>query len=127
MAKGIRSKVKRANRTRLRKEIFLPNIKKRQETLHKQLVADLKSKGGNSIQNLRSKLMPVRGKAVDDKMDAEGVGSDDEDEDEEEEQVLDGLGENVDRKALVEEAQNVGKKRGSKPRINPNKELVWFK
>ena len=128
MAKGLRSKCKRANRAHFRKTLTNPIIKKRAELISKAIKEGLEDKEGvSTINALRSTFQVASsGAAVavaenDMIVDEEGV------EDEEEEEVeVEEVGETFkSSKTLSKEA--FLKKRGSKPRINPGKELVWFK
>ena len=77
MGKSIRSKVKRANRTQLRKDFSDPIVKLRQDKIAKKMAEDLKERNGGSILGLRSAL--TGGKKEDDM---------DEDAEEDEEDVL---------------------------------------
>jgi Ran GTPase-activating protein (RanGAP) involved in mRNA processing and transport len=128
MAKGLRSKCKRANRAHFRKTLTNPIIKKRAELISKAIKEGLEDKEGvSTINALRSTFQVASsGAAVavaenDMIVDEEEV----EDEEEEEEEVEE-VGETFkSSKTLSKEA--FLKKRGSKPRINPGKELVWFK
>lgn len=134
MAKGIRSKSKRANRTFLRKTLFKPQIEKRQKELHKKLITDLKSRKGNSIALLKKKLstssnicsalqQPVGKNEADVENDEKMSQESNKMETDDPEETKSSSSEGNEKKIKV---INV-KKKGSKPRINPNKELVWFK
>ncbi len=110
MAKSLRSKSKRHNRTQLRKEICLPRIVKTQEIIAKKIQEDLAQKSGTSILKLKA-VFQGRGagaKATPAPLAAKEVV--------EEEKVV---------APIVAEAQPKAKK-GSKPRHNPTKTLVWF-
>ena len=132
MAKGLRSKCKRANRAHFRKTLTNPIIKKRAELISKAIKEGLEDKEGvSTINALRSTFQVASSGAAiavavavaenDMIVDEEEV----EDEEEEEEEVEE-VGETFkSSKTLSKEA--FLKKRGSKPRINPGKELVWFK
>jgi hypothetical protein len=102
MAKGLRSKVKRANRTSLRERLTLPIQKKRQEEISKKIEEDLALVKGNTMTNLRNKLSGFKHEVK-----------------------------IVELPKLKEEfnpeSTKTTKKKGSKPRNNPGKELVWFK
>ena len=130
MAKGLRSKCKRANRAHFRKTLTNPIIKKRAELISQAIKEGLEDKEGvSTINALRSTFQiassgAAAAAAAENDMvvdEEEGV----EEEEEEEEEVVE-VGETFkSSKTLSKEA--FLKKRGSKPRINPGKELVWFK
>jgi CO dehydrogenase/acetyl-CoA synthase beta subunit len=127
MAKGLRSKCKRANRAHFRKTLTNPIIKKRAELISKAIKEGLEDKEGvSTINALRSTIQVASsGAAAVAENDMIVDEEEAEDEEEEEEEVED-VGETFkSSKTLSKEA--FLKKRGSKPRINPGKELVWFK
>jgi|Transcript_18509 ribosomal protein L12E/L44/L45/RPP1/RPP2 len=120
MAKGLRSKGKRANRAQLRKVLVDPIIKKRVETLHTTLKDKLKEsrEGISNFDSLKSAFQAASSGG-------DGVAGDmaiEEEEEEEEEEE----GEEFKSKRTIAKEEFI-KKRGSKARINPGKELVWFK
>ena len=128
MAKGLRSKCKRANRAHFRKTLTNPIIKKRAELISQAIKEGLEDKEGvSTINALRSTFQIASSGAAaaeNDMVVDEEEGVEEEDEEEEEEVVE--VGETFkSSKTLSKEA--FLKKRGSKPRINPGKELVWFK
>lgn len=133
MAKGLRSKCKRANRTELRKAVSIPIIKKQQERVATKLQDGLKQKNkSTTILSLR-KVLVARNKnagkgggvslanglaqamAGKEEQDAGDDGMDEEEEGEE--------GQPSNKQKAKEEFV---KRKGSKPRNNPGKELVWF-
>lgn len=75
MAKSLRSKIKRANRTQLRKVYAEPLIKKRQVNISKKLHKDIEVKKGGSLASLAAAI----------KKQEDGMDDEDEDDDEEEE------------------------------------------
>lgn len=111
MAKGLRSKSMRKNRTRLRETIMIPAIKLRQEKIAKAIEEDLKQKSGNSISLLKKSL-------VKDGLKSTSSIDSSVDKDTEEEMSLE-----YDQVDAVETEK---KRKGSKPRRNPNKVLSWF-
>lgn len=107
MAKGLRSKAKRANRAALRAQITIPMQIQRQETIAKSikdgLVESAKSK---SISTLRSAFNGAKGRVA----------------------KVAPVAEVAAKPVVVESKLEAPKKRtGSKPRLNVNKELTWFK
>jgi len=58
MAKGLRSKKKRANRALIRKELVEPLVAKAQQEMSKRLATDLKTQGASAsaLQKLKSAL-----------------------------------------------------------------------
>jgi hypothetical protein len=121
MAKGLRSKSMRKNRSFLRKTVMDPIIEKRQEALQEKLQKTLASKDPTTLLSLKN-ILPTsstiqkknqEGEADQDEMD------DDEDEEEEEAPV-------VQKKS---KKQNPYKKDKSNKETKPKqkKELVWFK
>ena len=130
MAKGLRSKCKRANRAHFRKTLTNPIIKKRAELISQAIKEGLEDKEGvSTINALRSTFQiassGTAAAAGNDMVVDEEEGAEEEEEEEEEEEVVE-VGETFkSSKTLSKEA--FLKKRGSKPRINPGKELVWFK
>ena len=131
MAKGLRSKCKRANRAHFRKTLTNPIIKKRAELISQAIKEGLEDKEGvSTINALRSTFQVASSGAAaavsENSMIVDDEEGDEEEEEEEEEVVEEEVGETFkSSKTLSKEA--FLKKRGSKPRINPGKELVWFK
>mmetsp|Transcript_25655 Transcript_25655/g.43022 ORF Transcript_25655/g.43022 Transcript_25655/m.43022 type:complete len:91 (+) Transcript_25655:544-816(+) len=80
MAKGIRSKTKRANRTLIRKTVSGPIIRKRQEEMSKALQKQIASRKLSSISKLKQ-LLPVEETEL-----KNAKGNDEDDEDDEDEQ-----------------------------------------
>lgn len=125
MAKGLRSKDKRANRSKLRNEITIPAMKIRQEIIAKRLSDDLKESSGKSITHLKKVLS--NNKASESKTSKTSSSSNTVEDD----IKTKGVGENKAKlhkysKIILPTAATTIKKRGSKARNNPNKELVWF-
>jgi Protein of unknown function (DUF2423) len=120
MAKGMRSKCKRANRAQIRKTLTAPLIKKRAETISRKIKEGLENKDGvNTINALKGAFQLAGSSAAtaDENMLVEA-----DEEEEEEEEVEEEFKSN--RTLAKEEFM---KKRGSKARVNPGKQLVWFK
>lgn len=124
MAKGIRSKSKRANRSLIRKTLTEPITRKRQELIAESIRRDLAEKGGDSIKSLASLLPGAKAEKGDT------------DEMEQEEELEDGGVEAQQGGKLAKTGSKQKgfsflrrdlKPKGSKPRNNPGKELVWFK
>lgn len=107
MAKGLRSKSKRKNRTALREAICIPRIKKDQELLSQKLLESFNQKNGETIIGLKSvlSLAPSRVDAAD----------------------LESRMEESDSKPIAPAPEKVKPSKGSKPRVNPGKTLAWFK
>ena len=113
MAKGLRSKSQRKNRTLLRKTLTIPLIEKRQEELAASLKAKLNEQNGSTIAGLKTLLS---------KKSKNGVVSDVKNTDPAVESER-------EKATLPPKTINVHliKNRGMKPKKNPNKPLVWFK
>ena len=108
MAKGLRSKSKRANRAALRAEITIPMQIQRQETIAQKIKDGLNETAkSKSISTLRSALNGSR--AIKIKHTAE-------------EPVA-----KVSSSSKPVDSEAPKKRSGSKPRLNVNKELTWFK
>lgn len=110
MAKGIRSKAKRQNRSFLRATLSEPIAKKRQEEINNSLQKSLDEQNGSTIQGLKSLfpgsslgLKPVTTQPV--AMETE------------EAVVPKKTKKNDDKPKVV---------KGSRARVNPNKPLTWF-
>lgn len=107
MAKGLRSKAKRANRAALREQLTIPMQIQRQENIAKKIKEGLNETAkSKSISTIRSALNGSRAVA------AKKVASEP-------------VSEVASSSKTV--AIEPKKRSGSKPRINPNKELSWFK
>ena len=104
MAKGLRSKVKRANRTALRESLTIPLQVKRQQEISLKIKEDLKKSSGSTIANLKS-LISKPSSNVTDEVEPEM------------EEVI----------QFEDHTPTARKRSGSKPRRNGNKELTWFK
>lgn len=120
MAKGLRSKCKRANRSMIRKTLTDPLMRQRQAEMAEALAKELAEKRGDSIKTLAS-LLP--GNVVKNEVA-------DEMEDDEETEVA--AGGNVPKTGSKQKGfsflrRSSTKAKGSKPRNNPGKEMVWFK
>lgn len=121
MAKGLRSKCKRANRAQLRKTLSDPIIKKRAELISKSIKEGLEKKEGvSTIDALKSAFQAANGAVTS----AEDDMTIEDEEDEEEEEGEEG--EEFKSKRTLAKEEFI-KKRGSKARVNPGKQLVWFK
>ena len=124
MAKGLRSKCKRANRAQLRKTLSDPIIKKRAELISIKIKDGLADKVGVTTFNALKSAFQASGGAVasaEEEMTVEAEGEEEEEEEEEEDEGV----EFKSNRTLAKE--EFIKKRGSKARVNPGKELVWFK
>ena len=64
MAKSLRSKVKRAHRTQLRKVYAEPLIKKKQEKTTKKLHDDIEVKSGGSLASLATAMKKQQDQVV---------------------------------------------------------------
>lgn len=114
MAKGIRSKCKRANRSLIRKTITEPMMRERQDVMAAAIKKDLDEKNGSSLKDTSKSL----GNSV--------VMKDEDDESEEEEEQT--LPHTTDRKKKdFNFLRRNPTTKGSKPRSNPGKKLEWFK
>lgn len=114
MAKGIRSKSKRANRSLIRKTLTEPMMRERQNVMSAAIKKDLEEKNGSSLKTLSKALGNSE------------VMKDDDDESEEEEEIT--LPHTTDRKKEgFSFLRRNPKTKGSKPRNNPGKQLEWFK
>ena len=118
MAKGLRSKVKRANRATLREQLTIPLQKKRQEAIAKKIIDDLNT-STNALNTLRSTLQKDAKKSNTDTTDATDSMVTD--------KVIDAPKEKETKVEIITQERSNRKRTGSKPRNNPNKELVWFK
>lgn len=57
MAKGLRSKAKRTNRSRMREVVVKPIIEKQQEKANKAMAKHIQLQTGESLMSLKSKLI----------------------------------------------------------------------
>ena len=122
MAKGLRSKCKRANRAQIRKTLTNPIIKKRAEAISQSIKDGLVNKEGvSSIDALKSAFQASSSSLPNISEAEESMAVEMEEEEEEEEETGE---EFKSSRTLAKEAFK--KKRGSKARVNPGKELVWF-
>ncbi len=112
MAKGIRSKAKRQNRSALRATLSHPQIKKRQEDLAEALRKDLDEKNGSTIKGLKG-IFPVGGLSTA----SIAVQQATMEVDEENKVELKKKSNKLEKPKVV---------KGSKARINLKKELSWF-
>lgn len=106
MAKSIRSKVKRANRSLHRKAVAKPIILKRQQKLAEELQKKIEEKGGASIVGLKNVLNP---KSIADVVEGEN----------------DVQEEVKEEKKKTRKVKITGLQKSSSS--NTKKELVWFK
>lgn len=122
MAKGLRSKAKRKNRSALRANLSEPINRQRQEKLALELKRDLDSKAGNSIRALKNVLQTER--KLDDKKlnnEVEIVENDGGDEDDN-----DAIG---DDEPTISPQLLIRKLKSSKKMVlkrKSNKPLEWF-
>jgi CO dehydrogenase/acetyl-CoA synthase beta subunit len=117
MAKGIRSKVKRANRSSIRKSVTAPLSTKRQEQMATALQAQIASRTGNSINSLKA-LLSTKGVAAKTGVTMELEGDEEEEEEEDAVQAVSNL---------LTKGFKKPKYAGTKAKVNPGKPLVWFK
>ena len=137
MAKGLRSKCKRAARSELRKVLTIPIIKKQTERVALKLQDGLKQKNkSTSILSLR-KVLVARNKNA-----GKGKGTslanglaqamagkeekDAGDDDDADEMDAEDEGEEGQQSNKQKSKEEFVKRKGSKPRNNPGKEMVWF-
>ena len=118
MAKGLRSKVKSANRATLREQLTIPLQKKRQEAIAKKIKDDLNT-STNALNTLRSTLQKDAKKS--------NINTTDATDSMFTEKVMEAPKEKETKVEIITQEQSNRKRTGSKPRNNPNKELVWFK
>ena len=118
MAKGLRSKSKRANRTQLRKVLVEPIIRLRTEHLSKKLEDTLTSKNCDSLIALTKVFN--RNNKNNDIMD-----EDDEDDNDDNDDVDD---DNKKKEKSIQLKEKLKKIKGSKPKTarNQGKQLEWF-
>jgi hypothetical protein len=132
MAKSIRSKSKRKNRNALRQQISIPAIKIRQASISKKLTDGLAASHGSTLQQLKKTLASNSMTVEEDEVEAEEENEDQNDEDihpdevkaSEVRELPPALNKNSKIKVLLGASH---KRRGSKPRNNPTKQLSWFK
>lgn len=154
MGKSIRSKVKRANRSQLRKEFSDPIVRKRQEAIAKRVAKNIEERNGSSIMGLRSALQGESDqKKNPDEMDDDTDGNNDENTKKEKEEeevdlekpsafkkplVLKGEGLNpfghMSRKekasnpsAVIQRRLKEDRVKNLKPKPQSKKKLEWFK
>ena len=149
MAKGIRSKCMRKNRSHIRKILSEPIIKKRQDKINEKIKNDLNLKNnGLTIQSISKRLINNKSRDDDnnyDKINKDSLtnmmiddddnNEDDNDDNEEDEEDNEEFvkGENIAKiprntgSRLTSITVSKAKYTGSKARLNPNKPLVWFK
>ena len=136
MAKGLRSKCKRAARSELRKVLTIPIIKKQTAAVASKLQDGLKQKNkSTTILSLR-KVLVSRNKAGKGKGAslANGLaqamaGKEDQDAGDEgdaDEMEAEDEGEEGQQSNAQKSKEEFVKRKGSKPRNNPGKEMVWF-
>ena len=121
MAKGIRSKVTRRNRTLLRETISKPIAERRQLELAQELKRSLAEKKGGTIvglKNLLSKGNNEESKTIDNLNDINFTSEPD---------VIPGAYNVTKKKKGISISQKLSLKKGKSPKKNPGKELVWFK
>jgi hypothetical protein len=137
MAKGIRSKCKRAARTELRKALSIPLMKKQTERAAHALTEGLKQKQHqDTLTGLRKVLAaqkPKKGGAAASSSSSSSGAAAAADEEEDDDEEGDEVEMAADTAAAAAPKSNAAaakeafiKRKGSKPRNNPGKELVWF-
>ena len=124
MAKGMRSKCKRANRSLLRKNLTLPIIAKRVEKVSNLIANDLMGKESKSSMLALKKAFQTD-KNVNTTND-EGEEEDEVDITGDYEHEANNIVDQSESKAAKRIKSLCVKRTGSKPRNNPGKQLVWF-
>ena len=121
MAKGLRSKSKRANRTQLRKVLVEPIIRNRTEALSKKIEDNIAAKNTDSILKL-TKVFNNNKKNKEDIMDED----DDDDDNDNDNDNNDDDDKKKAKSILLKD--KLKKLKGSKPKTSRNqgKQLVWF-
>ena len=121
MAKGLRSKCKRANRTQLRKVLVEPIIRNRTEALSKKLEDSIASKNTDTILKLTNVFNRSNKKNKDDIMDEDNDDDDNNDDNNDDD-------DNKKKAKSIVLKDKLKKLKGSKPKTSRNqgKELVWF-
>jgi hypothetical protein len=117
MAKGLRSKRMRKNRSILRKNFAQPIVDKRQEKIAEDIRVELQEKRGETIKALKT----VFGAGIKLKKTAKPAAMD----------VVKAAPEKKEAKKAEKEEKvkarvQIIKIKGSKARANPNKNLEWF-
>ena len=133
MAKGLRSKSARRSRSELRKKISHPVIAKRNLKISNAIKTQVHAaSSGSSLMGLKSVLSANKKKGKEEDEDNDNKGSEDEAEDDE--PYYEGAGMNsIYNPSELAHNKKVGKviqvrnKKGKKARMNPGKEMVWFK
>jgi hypothetical protein len=123
MAKGLRSKSKRANRALIRKTVTAPIVQQRQAQMAEALRKELEEKRGDSIRNLASLMPGAKVQKDEDEMD----GDEEEDAADVEAQQGGKIAKTGSKQKGFSFLRRDPKTKGSKPRNNPGKEMVWFK
>jgi hypothetical protein len=111
MAKGIRSKQKRANRSRLREVLVKPLLAKRQAVIATEGARSALQRAGGTISALKSVLHSAKGGKAEENTAAV-------------EEIVEPSANQArarDRVAFLKQ-----KLKGSKPRANGSKDQVWF-
>jgi len=128
MAKSLRSKSKRKNRSVLRKQISEPLVKKRLENLHEALQKEIKLKSKNVLAGLKKVLTAKGGnKPATIKMEIDDNDNNDNgDNDVDEEENNGNTTLTKQEKKLARVAVLLSKKKGKKPRKDTGKKLEWF-
>jgi hypothetical protein len=122
MAKGIRSKSKRKNRTVLRQTVYEPLIRANQDKIAKKIADDLKQIEGSSITKLRKVIKAPAGNATA----APGVKDKELNSSRSSEDNVPTAGLNSAIKKGARLLPTL-KKRGSRPNANPGKQMEWFR
>jgi hypothetical protein len=131
MAKGIRSKSQRKNRTFLRETLVKPLMRERQDKLAELMQQRLEEKQSPSLLNLK-KLIPSQ------KDNTQTVSNEKKAKEQEEEEDMEVAGDDSSDNESEQKDSKHNKnkkghgKQGSKPKVvksskRPPKELVWFK
>eukprot|EP01041_Mallomonas_annulata_P013295 gene13295-28155_t len=122
MAKGLRSKSMRKNRSLIRKLVTIPIIEKRRDDLSIKLKKHLEEQNGSTIIGLKGLITGINENK---KMQEMEVTNEKDDEADDADEVMSkpsskGKGKHKSQVHLI-------KKKGMKAKSNPGKELVWFK
>lgn len=126
MAKSIRSKSKRRNRSLLRKQVCQPIITQRQNNISKNLQKSIKEKNGSSIAGLKS-IFQKKEKAEEEDAMEEDSGSDHDDEDIEDDSAKNDKTHDLseDKTSKLKSQKRV-KDKFKNSDAKKEKKLVWF-
>jgi hypothetical protein len=130
MAKGLRSKTKRENRSLQRKDRVTPALAKQQEGLCNKLTEEIKSRQGSSLLGLGKLLGGSTAKVVNNQIEEEETTAINEESEARGELASTRKDFGAKKKAFKASKPlfkaGAKKQRGSKPRNNPGKKMSWF-